>query len=267
MSRDPHVFGLRISAKQLPRPLVDAARRSLERWLGFERFNSVYSRTPACDPRDFSREFLAAIPVHVEFDGQPVDTIPKRGPLVVVANHAFGLVDGMALDALVLSVRPDAAGLAAHQWAEIPDYRDRFHFVGERGSRRRRSLSVRGWRAAFRHVRQGGASLVFPGGVAARFQWRRLAIADDPWTPHVATLIRQTDAQVLPVYFHGRNGWMDQVVGMVAPTMQGMRLVKSGRTLRATIGRLIGPGELSHFATDVEAVAFLRQETEKLALT
>jgi len=151
----------------------------------------------------------------------------------------------------------------------LPDYRGRLILVGQRNKRRK--LSVRGWREALDYLRHGRCVAVFPAGRVAVFKWSRMAIADQPWSPHVASLARRTGASVLPLYFHGRNDWPFQLVGMLYPPLQNIWLVrefanKRGRAMRATLGRLIPPEEVTRYATDEEAIAFLRRETEKLAL-
>ena len=268
-SRATKVLSIKASSKRLPRPLSEAARRCFNLLLGFEAFNAIYSRLPPCEAIDLSRNFLDAMKVRVELDGEPRDIIPATGPLVVIANHPFGLIEGMVLDALLLSVRPDVTGMAVHLLAAIPEWRDRWIFVDPLRSKRKRKLNARGWRLAFQWVGRGGAMGVFPAGRVARFQWRRWAVADQPWSPHIAALARRTGAPVLPLYFHGRNSWAFQLAGILCPPLQNLCLVreitnKRGWTLRATLGRLIQPRELARFSTDGEAIAFLRHETEKL---
>jgi putative hemolysin len=269
-SRNPEVLRLGLSSKPLPRPLREAARRHFQWLLGFQRFNAGYSQLPPCEPADFSRMLLEAMRVRVEFSGRPIDTIPATGPLIVIANHPFGMVEGVALDAMLLSRRPDVALMVFHLLASIPEYQDRWIFVDPLRGRNRRNLNVRAWHQSYRLLVRGGALAVFPAGRVARFQWRRLSIADRPWSPDIAALARRTDAPVLPVYFHGRNSWTFQLAGMFCPPLQNLLLIgeatkKRGWTLRATIGRLIQPGELSRFTTNEEVIGFLRRETEMLA--
>ena len=270
--RNTEVLGINFTSKYLPRPLMEAINRFLLWHWSFHRFNAIYSQLPPCEPADFSRTFLDAMRVHVEFAGRPIDTIPATGPLIAVANHPFGMIEGLAIDALLLSRRPDVAQMSFYLLSAIPELQNRWIFVDPLRSRSRRQINVRAWRQSFQLLARGGTLAIFPAGRAARFQWRRLSIADRPWSPHIAVLARRTGAAVLPVYFHGRNGWSFQLAGMFCPPLQNLLLVgeftnKRGYTLRATIGRLIQPGELSRFTTDEEATRFLRQRTELLART
>ena len=269
-SRSAPIFAVNLSKKGLPRPLAEAATPYLHRLLGFDQFNSVYSQLPPCEPDEFSRTFLDALHIRIELDGQPRDTIPADGPLIVIANHPLGLLDGMVLDALFRSVRPDVTVMAHSLMAVIPEYRDRWLFVGRPRSRSKRKLTMRSLRRSLQRLARGGVLVQFPAGRVARFQWRRCAVADRPWSSHIAAVARRTGAPVLPVYLHGPGSWTSQLAGAFLPLLQNVRAVGAvseyrDRTLRATIGQLIQPVELSGFSTDDEATAFLRHETEKLA--
>jgi putative hemolysin len=265
--RSNHVLRLRLSSKRLPRAFVEAARRVLDWLLGFQSFNEVYRRLPPCLPADFSRTYLDAIDVRAEFNGESLDTIPVKGPLVLIANHPFGIIEGMMLDAMLQSIRPDGTVMAVHMLSAVPEWGARYIFVGPPGHRGRRHLSLRGWRQALRWVGRGGAIVVFPAGRVALFQWRKMAVTDQPWSPHIAAFARRTGAPVLPVFVHGHNRFGFQLACSLYPPMQDLMIVgevanKRGQTLRMNLGRLIQPDEISSFPTDREAIEFLRQRTE-----
>ena len=256
MSRNPQIFTIRMSAKRLPPALVAAAQRLVHRSLGFDRFNAIYRSLPPCAPAEYPRLFLDAIQVRTEYSGLTSESIPSSGPLIVIANHRFGLVDGMSLDALLLSRRPDATAMAMHRLSVIPEFKARFIFVDPEQGRHRHSFNPRGLRQAFQWLAQGHAMLMFPAGRVARFQWRRTAIADLPWSTHVGGLARRTGAHVLPVYFHDRNGWLSQIVGALWLQVHDVFLLREadgmrGRTLRATVGRLFSqaPTVMAFFVT------------------
>jgi putative hemolysin len=269
-TRSTQVLAVNLSKKSLPRPLAEAATPCLHWLLGYDQCNSVYSQLPQCDAKDFSRTFLDALHVRIELDGQPRDIIPTDGSLIVIANHPSGLLDGVVLDALLRSVRPDVTVMAHTLMAAIPEYRDAWLFVGSPRSRSKRKLTMRSLRRSFQWLVRGGVLVMFPAGRVSRFQWRRWSVADQPWSSHIAAVARRTGAPVLPVYLRGPRNWVSLLLGIFSPLLQNVRGVGAisnyrNQTLHATLGRLIPPAELSVFATDDEATAFLRQETERLA--
>src|SRR5262249_41480334 len=118
-------FTVDLSRKRLPPSFARALTWSLNRLLGFEQFNAVYRRLPPCHDAEFSRLFLDPLGVSIELAGEPLESIPASGPLIVVANHPSGLIDGMAIDAVMLSVRSDVTTMAVFLLAMVPEYRDR----------------------------------------------------------------------------------------------------------------------------------------------
>jgi putative hemolysin len=269
MPRDPQVITLKLSAKRLPPGLVEAIRRLANRILGLDRLQAMYGAMPPCEPAVAARVFLDSIKVHSEYSGLTPQSIPPAGALLVVANHPFGLVDGLSLEAMLSSRRPDVAVMVLYEFAAVPEIKARAIFVDPHGRRRGRLINLQGWLDAFACLARGGVLVTFPAGSIARFSWRRRAIVDPPWSPHIAALARRSGARVLPIYFHGHNRWRSQLVGMAWPRAQVLLALREvswmrGKTLRATVGRLIEADELARFSSDAEAIDFLRRETEGL---
>ena len=247
-----------------------AIERFVRRLLGFREFERLIDAARPYTALTFASRILEVLGVRVELSGEPVDTIPASGPLLVIANHPLGFIDGMALDALLLSRRPDVTILAWYLVADIPGIGDHYTYVDPLQSEARRHLNVRGWRRAYDWLKQGRLLAVFPSGSVARLDLSRSAVIDPPWSAHIARVARRTRVPVLPVYVEGRNGWLFQLSGLVFRRLHESLIVRDiprmrNRTLRVVIGRIIPAEELARFATDEEASDFMRQKTEALA--
>lgn len=247
---------------------------SIERWvrrlLGFRQFERMVDAARPFTPPTFASKILETMGVRVELAGEPVETIPATGPLLVVANHPLGFIDGMALDATLLSRRPDVTILAWHMVSEIPGIGDHYTYVDPLQSAEKRHLNVRGWRRAFQWLADGRVLAVFPAGHVAKLDLSRMAVVDRPWNPHIVRVARKLRAPVLPVHFEGRNGWGFQLAGIFFPKLYEALIIREiprmrGKPLRMTIGRIVPAEEMSHFASDEEASDFLRQRVEALA--
>jgi putative hemolysin len=264
-------IGFRISSKRLPTLWTQRANRLLDKLFGFETFNAAFRAAPECPDSELAQAILDALGVRLELSGASKDVIPRDGALVVVCNHPFGIIDGLAIDAVLQSMRSDVSVIAAHWLAQVPRLRNSILIVvGAQGAEKRRRQSVAGWLTALQRLKRGGAVIVFPAGQAARFRWRRLSVADLPWSPHVASVIRKTSAGVVPVFFEGRNSRAFYVLTAIFPGLANFLLAreclkKSNAGVRAVIGQPIASGELSKFRTDEEAVQFLRRTVEALA--
>jgi putative hemolysin len=268
-TRNPEVLRLKLKSKRLSPRVADVLRRVLHRLLGFTQFNEIYRSVPLCDRHEFAQRFFETLGIRLLVDGEPIESVPATGPLVVVANHPSGIIEGMALEVVLGEKRPEGALMAVHNLAPFSEFADRLILVGPRGRRSRRRYSLAGWRQALKLLSRGGALAVFPAGGVSRFTWRRLRICDPPWTSQVAGLARLGKAAVLPVYFHHRNSPTFQVVGALCKPLQGLMIVGEtvklrGRTIQVSLGKVIEPRELARFANDEQAIAFLRARTEAL---
>ena len=267
----PEYLSIKISARNLPRPVAEAARRMVNWLAGFSRFNATYAPVIAGGiPDNLGESFLGHIGARVEIIEGGLARIPRTGPVIIVANHPFGVIEGLILNAIVCSVRPDYKCLAAHLLAKLPGL-DRNQFVVEpSGKGGKRSMNVAAWHRVFKWLRQGGVFAVFPAGRASHFSWRRRAVTDSPWSRHVGKLVRRSGAPVLPIYFPGRNGLFFQLTGLIHRDLQNTRLIPEfnkmrGRRFRVVIGELIPPDEFAGLDDDQRLIDFLRGRTYALA--
>ncbi len=87
--------------------------------------NASHRRIVRCGP---DGDFCDAVLRELEIDTVATDAdmakIPRKGPLVVVANHPFGGVDGIVLNTLIRSVREDVMILGNELLCRIPHLRD-----------------------------------------------------------------------------------------------------------------------------------------------
>jgi putative hemolysin len=229
----PEYLSAGVSSRRLPQPLIKALRRIVNRLAGFTRFNATYAPVVADGiPDNLAESFLNHIDVEVDINREGLARIPSAGPLVIVSNHPFGVIEGFILNAVIRRVRRDYKFLAAYKLARIPGLAQ-FQFVVDplKQSRKRR-INPAAWHNVFKWVRRGRAFVVFPAGRVSRFNFRRRRITDVAWSPHVAALVRRTGAPVLPVYFPGSNGIFFQLIGLIYGELQNFLLVSDDDMLR-----------------------------------
>jgi len=194
--------------------------------------------------------------------------IPVRGPLVVVANHPFGAVEGLILGDLLNSVRSDVKIMVNYilRQLDLSGLHESYIYVdpfGGSGAGRRNIVPLR---ETLRWVRSGGALGVFPAGEVSHLILRRRAVTDPPWSETVARIVRKTGAQVLPVFFNGRNSLLFQMLGLVHPRLRTVMLLrevfnKRGLTIDVRVGKPIPRERVAEFAGDGELLEYLRMRT------
>jgi putative hemolysin len=188
--------------------------------------------------------FLAAMQVRCECSAADRQRLRGKGPVVIVANHPFGLIEGAILGALAAEVRPDFKILANSLLGSVPALADYLIPVDPFGNAARGNW--RPLRRALDWLRRGGMLITFPAGEVASLQLSKFQIADPAWNENVSRMIQITGAASIPAFFHGSNGAGFQVAGLIHPSLRTALLPrellnKRGRSIRVSIGRAIAP--------------------------
>jgi putative hemolysin len=203
--------------------LLEPFRLAAERVLGLFALNRLYAQASARPETHVVDRMLGALEVSIEPRG---DLRPLRdsGPLIVVANHPLGALDGLVLASLVTRERNDVRLLANHLLMRIPALRPLLIPVDPFGGGAAVAGNRQPLRDAVRWLRQGGSLCVFPSGAVSHFDLKRLAISDPQWSDAVGRLVRLTGARVVPFFIEGRNGAAFQIAGLVHPALRTLLL-------------------------------------------
>ncbi|MEO1237015.1 MAG: lysophospholipid acyltransferase family protein [Planctomycetota bacterium] len=258
------------AAHPVRRSLLRATGPAVERAMRLPSLNLLYSQIAAHD-RDADRHFadkaLEVMNLALDLDASSLDAVPREGPLVVVANHPFGGIEGVILASVLRRVRPDVKLLANEMLACIPELRDSFFFVdvfGEDAATKRKNAAA--VRQALSWVDDGHALGVFPSGAVSHLTIRQRRVADPAWNSATARIIQRTGATVVPVFFDGRNSNLFQVAGLVHPMLRSAmlprELLKRRRSrVSMTVGSPITPDRTAKFSDRQELTNYLRVRT------
>src|SRR5262249_31331904 len=144
--------------------------------------------------RPFFTGLLNDLAIEYECDPKDVERVPHEGPLIVTANHPFGLVEGPILGAILSRVRPDFKFLANSLLADLPQLRDHLIPVNPFGGAAQ--ANSRAIRESIAWLRQRGALVVFPAGEVASIRFPSLRVTDREWTDRVARMVQLTQVPV-----------------------------------------------------------------------
>ncbi len=231
------------------------------------RLNDIYA---GMDKREetgaFADRALAALKIGYHVDADDMARVPAHGPLVVVANHPFGGLEGLMLAAVLQAVRPDVKLMANYLLERIPEMHALIIPVDPFGGHGSVSRNLKPLRDALTWIRGGGVLAVFPAGQVSHLQLAKKQVADPAWSAMVGRIIRKSAAPVLPVFFHGRNSALFQVAGLVHPLLRTILLPhellnKSSREVRLDIGNLVPAERIKSFEDDGRLMAYLRART------
>jgi len=268
---DRNPFVLRVGEEpsaSFPKKLLGKIMPFFERLLGLDILAQGHEQLPHdLSERDFLRAVLEAFKIDYHTPSRALEKIPKTGPVVIVANHPFGGLEGMVLTELVNQAREgDGKVLVNSILGRIQELRNFFICVDPFGGNNAARANVQPLKAAIKHVQNGGLLATFPSGTVSHFSWRKLEVTDPQWNLNTATIIRRAKAAVVPVYFHGRNSLLFQILGIIHPLLRTLRLPrelldKYGSRVRFEVGYPIPWARLEQFETDEELLAYIRLRT------
>ncbi|MEJ2154280.1 MAG: lysophospholipid acyltransferase family protein [Desulfobacteraceae bacterium] len=254
----------------LPQGLINILVPAAEHFLSINKINRIYQSCPAdLDAKAFCRFCLTQLGIDYAITEEEMAAIPQNGPLVMMANHPFGGMEGIILAEILLQARPDVRILGNYLLTHIPALAPLIVPVDPINPRKSASANARALKSAMDWVAGGGALLTFPSGEVSHLNLRTGKVADPPWSPHIAKLAMRTKAKVVPVHVRGRNSLLFNAMGLIHPRLRTLLLPreltnKSGVTVQLTMGRPIHWRKLTDFTTPAEVMNFLRFNTELL---
>lgn len=242
-------------------------------WLAVDKVNNVHRRFLSTPGPEFAQHLLFdELNINLEVEGAEVlDSLPE-GAFITVSNHPFGALDGVALIYLIASRRPDFKVMVNMILNKIGALRQNFIAVDAMASNdpEKRKVSVQGIFETLRRLKEGHPVGFFPAGAMSTID-RHYKLVDRPWQPTVLQIIDKAKVPVIPIYFHGYNSVMFNLLGKFCWPLRTMRLPsevwrKKGKTIRVSIGAPISVEQQRlHASTPEELGQYLREQTYILA--
>lgn len=205
--------------------------------------------------------------IRLDTPPEEIARIPKTGPLVVVANHPSGLVDGMIMAEMVNRVRSDFKILTRSLLTGIPEVEEFMIPVPFPHEDNSRELGLRMREETMAHLKNGGVIILFPAGKVAMSEgWWGPAVEAE-WNVFTHKMIQRSGATILPIHFEGQNSRAFQIANQISDTLrQGLLLYEIKRALfkpqRPHIGEPIPASVLKEWEGNPRGfLAWLREHT------
>jgi putative hemolysin len=216
---------------------------------------------------EFWQRALDVLNIDLQTPPEQIARIPAKGPLVIVANHPHGLVDGLVMARLVMQVRGDFKILTRSLLTGIPEIA--YHMVPvpfpHEENALEKGLEMR--RQAMEHLAEGGVVILFPSGQVAVSETLFGRAVEAEWNPFTAKMVIRSGATVVPIFFPGQNSRLFQLANKVSFTLrQGLLLHEianaAGKPQKPVIGPPVGPDEVREWAGNPRGLmAYLRERT------
>lgn len=183
--------------------------KTIEQITGKRKLQKIYSdfSQKNNDPRYFWTGILKSMEIKINNKSKNKNFIPATGSLLMIANHPFGIIDGLIMCALASEKRGDFK-IITHETLRFAPELEKYILPIDfkENSKETIKRNIETTRKAKKHLLNEGLLIIFPSGSVSISNNRGSSPKDDEWKQFPAKLIRQTKTNVLPIYFDGKNG-------------------------------------------------------------
>jgi putative hemolysin len=247
--------------------------RSVERLSGRDALQGLYLDWARHGRRPDETVFDAALrllQVRIDLCGAEISSIPPVGGLLIVANHPFGILDGLAMGQLAMRLRGNAQILTNSLLCQVPEIAPHLLPVDFSGTPEARRLSSATRRRAVDLLAAGKVVVMFPaGGIATANAPVTGRACDAEWHPFAGRLATIPGVTTLPVHVHGQNSRLFQIASHLSYPLRVSLIFhetrrRMGRTLPLVLGQAIPAATLAALPRG-EVAGALRRRTMDLA--
>ncbi len=256
------------SATKLDKLMLPGLANLLMEVMKINDVNKLYTKFHELEGLDFVDGILDGLGIKIEIDEKELNNIPKEGAFIAIANHPYGGVEGLILLKILCMQRPDVKLMANFLLKKIPNLSEYFIAVNPFENVKNAS-SISGLKTTLEQLQQGNPIGIFPAGEVSAYNSKTQKVMDKQWSPVVGKIISKAGVPVLPVYFHGNNGLLFNLLGFIHPTLRTARLPyelfnKKGYTIKMRIGKPIAYDEIKKLSAQNKVLPYLRARTYAL---
>ena len=221
--------------------------------------------------RDFWEVILEKYNIRLNILGGSLENIPKKGPVVVVANHPYGILDGLMLGYILSTTRTDFRILAHRVFKKAKDLDKVILPINFDETRDGMAQNIETRKKAISYLSNGGCVGIFPGGTVSTSVKPFGKAMDPSWRKFTARLIAKSKAQVIPIYFEGSNSRLFQIASHIHYNLRMALLMKEFRRrtndkVSVVVGEAFADHKINEYKKSAEELMnFLRTETYKLS--
>lgn len=220
--------------------------------------------------RDFWQVMVDRYGLSLDLVGGALSNIPSEAPVILIANHPYGILDGLMMGHILSQARGDFRILANSVFRKAEDLNRIVLPISFDETREGVQTNIATRKTALDYLGQGGAIGVFPGGTVSTAERPFGRPMDPMWRSFTARMIAKSNATVVPIYFDGHTSRLFQIASHLHSTLRLGLLIKEFKKrvdtpVRVVIGEPIGRDVLDPIAKDSKQMMdFLRKATYEL---
>lgn len=245
----------------------------IEKVSGRLKLEQIYNDIKARNLEGFAlwEAIIKAFNIVLEYDQTRLTNLPKDKPLVFIANHPFGVLDGLILSYLIAQVADEFYVLVNKALCKEPMLAKYFLPIDFEDTKEAKLTNIQTRNDALMHLKNGKPIAIFPAGGVATAKKPIVGKAYDlQWKRFVIKLITKNKATVVPIYFEGQNSRLFQLASHIHLNIRLSVLLheaknKIGKQIKVQIGNPIPPEEWHKMGKNDELLHNLRKMTYQLS--
>ena len=249
-------------------PLASSFIRAMEKITGQPKIKKLYFDYVEDErPREmFWTDALKRLNITYQAKRERGANIPNIGPVLVIANHPFGVIDGLVLCAMMSEIRQDYKIITHQVLRQAPAVMDKILPIDFAETETALATNLETRREAHRHLKNDGAVIIFPAGGISLSPNLIGPAFDSEWKTFAAKLAQTKNTAIVPFFFEGRNSVIYQAARRLSVTL-GYSLMfreickQMNRQVNVTVRTPLNSQDLNQFATRNDMIDFLRQRT------
>ncbi|MEO0405105.1 MAG: lysophospholipid acyltransferase family protein, partial [Bacteroidota bacterium] len=193
-------------------------------------------------------------------------------PTIIIANHPFGVIDGILLGQWTSQFSDEFKFLVNEALCKDESLNRFFLPVDFRSTKAAALTNIQTKQSAKSALLNGEPIVIFPsGGVATSPKFWKPA-EDLEWKRFVIRLIHSAKADVIPIYFEGQNSRIFQMASSVHESLRMALLLrevtnKLNKSFNMRIGEVISSDDLKLIGDVDQQLTFLRSAVLEMQQT
>ncbi|MDG0981029.1 MAG: lysophospholipid acyltransferase family protein [Halieaceae bacterium] len=253
--------------------LVRMITRHLESLMGRPKLEGLYHRIKAQTPdaRSFFKEALSASDIRINVDKTPLQQVDPAQPVLFIANHPFGVIDGLIMCNLALELAGNFRVVINSLLCQDRELAEHFLPIDFSGTKDAAKRNIRAKQLAHEALENRIPLILFPSGmVSTANQMGFGKVYDAPWSTFVAKLVTKSQPTIVPVYFEGQNSRPFHLASHIAEPLRMAMLLREalkrfGSEINLTIGQPMQSQDYCHQVTRHNLTQRLYEQVQSLA--
>ena len=248
--------------------------KTIEQVTGKRKLQKIYNEFSKknTSPRHFWTGILKSMNINIIDNSEQGIKIPAQGPLIMIANHPFGIIDGLIMCSLASKVRSDFK-ILTHETLQFAPELGKYILPIDFSENKKETIknNIKTTQKAKRHLLNNGLLIIFPSGSVSVAKNTKSVAKDDEWKQFTAKILKQTKSDILPIYFDGKNGLLFHVF---ASKLKNQTLKYSsyihetkkmiGKKINIYPGSVIKYSDLCKFSNREKLTEYLKKKTYEL---